>query len=96
LILDDLTFRNPIRLCGRGGISSSLGCGVFVKRDLTRASYVKPLPWFDPLSSRGIVIRGNISHVVGLILAVFGRGGSKRRCCTDQRQFYCRKEHSRN
>ena len=39
LVLKDLLFlRNPIRLWGRGGLSDSLTCDMFVNRDLTRAS----------------------------------------------------------
>jgi hypothetical protein len=53
-LLDDLFFRNPIRLCGRGGISGSLACDIVVNKDLTSASYVKLLPLVGPPPSRGI------------------------------------------
>ena len=58
MILDGLLLRNPIRLCGRGGISGSLACDMFVNRDLTRASYVLLRPLAAPLPSRGIMITG--------------------------------------
>lgn len=53
-LLADLFFRNPIRLCGRGGISGSLACDIVVNKDLTSASYVKLLPLVGPPPSRGI------------------------------------------
>lgn len=78
LILGSLFFRNPIRLCGRGGTSGSLACDMFVNKDLTSASYVKLLPLVGPPPSRGIFDyggRGLRSYI--RILAPVSVGGSK-------------------
>jgi hypothetical protein len=64
-VLGDLFLRNPIRLCGRGGMSGSLAlCDMFVNKDLTSASYVKLLPLVGPPLSRGIFDYGNIGYGV--------------------------------
>ena len=61
-----------MRLCGRGGISGSLACDMFVNKDLTSASYVLLRPLVEAMPSRGIIITGNVGYGVKSEILLLG------------------------